>query len=87
MKGWMEGWRDGEMVIVTQCPFTLSDEEPEPEPEPEAEPEIDPPSPSRWECLLAWLKALVPDVSPFGERASYDLEKKDPKLTSQFLAE
>ncbi|CDS40079.1 plastin 2 [Echinococcus multilocularis] len=52
------------------------------------------PPPSRWECLLAWLKALLPQAPQATRvprawfRANYDLlGGKDTKLTGKYLAE
>ncbi|EUB59633.1 Fimbrin [Echinococcus granulosus] len=52
------------------------------------------PPPSRWECLLAWLKVLLPQAPQATRvprawfRANYDLlGGKDTKLTGKYLAE
>ncbi|VDK25689.1 unnamed protein product [Taenia asiatica] len=52
------------------------------------------PPPSRWECLLAWLKALLPQAPQTTRvprawfRANYDLlEGKNTKITGKYLAE
>ncbi|KAL5967337.1 Fimbrin [Taenia solium] len=52
------------------------------------------PPPSRWECLLAWLKALLPQAPQTTRvpcawfRANYDLlEGRNTKITGKYLAE